>query len=87
MESRLGITREQRPAWEEFRKEALAAEAAWKRDFAGLLTSDAFDESRANAAADKARRDASKLISAWKKVDASLTPAQKRALRRGDRSN
>lgn len=84
LEAVLAPTPAQRPAWETFRREAEAADSNWNRDFRRIMAAPAFDAGQARAAADAAHRDAGRLIAAWQKVDAGLSPAQRAALRRDD---
>lgn len=84
LEAVLAPTPAQRPAWEAFRREAEAADSNWNRNFRRLIGAPVFDAGQARAAADTAHRDAGRLIAAWQKVDATLTPVQRAALRLGD---
>ena len=84
LEAVLAPTPAQRPAWEAFRREAEAADSSWNRDFRRIMAAPAFDAGQARAAADAVHQDAGRLIAAWQKVDESLTPVQRAALRRTD---
>lgn len=84
LESSLALSPAQKPAWEAFRKEAEAASApgaAWRLELRTALAGERFDAGRARAAADAARRDAGRLIEAWARLDGSLSPAQRAAVR------
>ena len=93
LEARLALTAAQRPAWQAFRKEAERARARWTgqdapglAELRGALMAPSFDRARADQAAGHAARqgyeDAHSLIQAWSKVDAQLSEAQRRELRR-----
>jgi hypothetical protein len=84
MERALAPTAAQRPAWESFRREAQASDANWNRNVRRIMNAQSFDAAGARAAADSTRADAQRLIMAWEKVDAFLTPAQRAALRRAE---
>jgi hypothetical protein len=84
LESNLELTPAQRPAWEAFRKEAEAAgsaRAAWRLQLAEAASGERFDARRAHGAADLARHDAGRLIEAYARLDAGLTPAQRALVR------
>lgn len=83
LEASLALTPAQRPAWEAFRREAEAADtpqAAWKVQLKEAASGERFDARRAQAAADLARMDAGRLIEAWARLDAGLSPAQRAAV-------
>jgi hypothetical protein len=82
LERAVAPTAAQRPAWDNFRQEAEASDANWNGSVRRILNAQSFDAAAASAAADSARADAQRLIKAWEKVDAFLTPAQRAALRR-----
>ena len=93
LEAELGVTAEQRPAWEAFRREAESAgerwagpRAEWRRELRSAAAGPGFDaasaRASADAAAERARRDAHRLIDAWSRLDRSLAPAQRAVLRR-----
>lgn len=84
LESALALSPVQKPAWESFRREAEAAEgpgAPWRRELREAMSGERFDAARAHAAADAARRDAGRLIEAWRTLDAALSPAQRAAVK------
>lgn len=84
LEASLALAPAQRPAWEAFRKEAEAADsprAAWKVQLKEAAAGERFDARRAQVAADLARKDAGRLIEAWARLDAALSPAQRTAVR------
>jgi hypothetical protein len=81
LEAAIAPTPAQRPAWNAFRVEAKTSDENWNRNFKRIMDAQTFDARAARAAADSAHVDAQRLISAWEKVDAFLTPAQRAALR------
>lgn len=84
LESALELTPAQRPAWEAFRKEAEAAgsaRSAWRVQLKEAASGERFDARRAQAAADLAREDAGRLIEAYARLDAGLTPSQRALVR------
>jgi hypothetical protein len=84
VEASLALSPAQRPAWEAFRREAEAADsprAAWRRELREAMDGERFDPRRAQAAADAGRDQAGRLIEAWARLDAALTPAQRAAVR------
>lgn len=84
LESALELTPAQRPAWEAFRKEAEtagSARSAWRVQLKEAASGERFDARRAQAAADMARDDAGRLIEAYARLDAGLTPSQRALVR------
>jgi hypothetical protein len=84
LESALELTPAQRPAWDAFRKEAEAAgsaRSAWRVQWKEAASGERFDARRAQAAADLAREDAGRLIEAYARLDAGLTPTQRALVR------
>jgi hypothetical protein len=81
LEAAIAPTPAQRPAWDAFRLEAKTSDENWNRNFKRIMEAQTFDARAAHVAADSAHVDAQRLIKAWEKVDAFLTPAQRAALR------
>lgn len=80
LEAVLELTPAQKPAWEAFRREAAAAGnpgAAWRVQYRDALSGERFDAPRAQSAADAARADAGRLITAWARLDETLSPGQR----------
>ena len=95
LDARLNLTASQRPAWEAFRREAGRVNARWsspdapiRRELRAALAAQIFDRARAESAVDQAAiegsEDARRLIEAWSRVDALLTPEQRAEFRRAE---
>lgn len=82
LEGALHLAPVQRTAWNEFRREAESAERGARGGWRDALSGDRFDDRRARAAADDARKDAERLIERWKAFDSTLSPVQRSVVRR-----